>query len=287
MVKTSFFVIIVIILVLTAWLREPWSMLWSLLLSNEIHIPEVLNLLLNIVISAVIAFLLVLFVEWLRGSQIKINAIEPVFSPIELSDKRELNRKLLKIGIEAKANSLGKLLKLPSNVHSFATLTIHISHDQKPSFRAKWDNAPEPWEYDTHLYQELSFKGQSIKNNKRKPEDLQITGILEGEARGYPRMNLLPQALQTENLVPDDVASASILAKVTGDPGFFIYDPEYYFNKSENRCEEKKVYLKVIFKSSLGRWEEYFCATNPSSKLERFNIEKLSKDTYESNTKSC
>lgn len=279
------FTIILFLIIWTSWIHQPWESIGAFILSGEVHIPEVLNLILNIFFSAIVAFLLVVLVEWIRKSRVEIETLEPVFSPIKLPNGKEINRKLLKIRVKVKANSLGKFFKLPANVHAFATLTITINHEQKQSYRAKWDNAPEPWEYDRPIYQELSFNGQYPKN--KKIEYLQLVGVLEGTERGYPRMNLLPQALQTENLVPDDSASASMLAKNDGNAHFSIYDPEYYFDKQENHCTLKKAYLKATFKSSLGRWEEYFAVSNPNSKLDKFEIDKISKQVYEECVSRC
>lgn len=147
----------------------------------------------------------------------------------------------------------------------------------------KWDNAPEPWEYDNPIRQDLLFLGNQFNKGKLIP--IEISGVLSGNSKGYPRMNLLPQVLQTENLVPDDEVAASIFAKQAEDPDFLIYDPEYYFFKPENRCSKKRVYIKVVFKSSLVRKEEYFEVSNPNVKLEDFNLEKISKTDYQSKFK--
>ena len=268
-------VIFILALILSFWTHQPWESLWSLILNDKVHLPEILGLIINISISTITAFFLVELTEWLKGSHIEIERLEPVNSPL----KDGTNRKLLKIKVKAVANRWGKLFRILPNVHAFATLTVYIAHDAKSSYRAKWDNAPEPWEYDTPINQTLNFSGIQIIKKKYIP--IELSGKLTGKAEGYPRINSLPLSLQPENLVPDDVVTASILAKHENKPEFLIYDPEYYFNRLENQCFEKKVYIKVVFKSSLGMWSEFFHIKNPNNKLEKFDIEKISQRLYE------
>jgi len=273
--KKLLFYLLIVLLILSVWKHEPWITVLNWINDSAIHIPDRLSLLL----TAIIAFLLVLLVEWIRGSSIEFYNPDPVSSP--LRDGRD--RKLLKIGVKAKSRPLINFLNLSkllaSHVHAFASLEINITHAPKPSYRAKWDIAPEPIEYPRKSQEEISLHG-NYQEAKKQPKGFELKGRLERENEGFPRLEMLPLAMQPENLLPGDRAAASIVTKHQGERHFWIYDPEYYFGKSENQCSLSKAYLKVVFKSSLGKWEDYFCISNPDSDLKDFNIERISKDTY-------
>src|SRR3989339_552177 len=114
--RIIFLVTLVFLLFISAWIHEPWRYLSSFVIDSEFQIPEILNLILSALISSVTAFLLVLFVEWLKGSKVEIDKLEPVFSPIHVfPGNKEVNRKLLKVGVKVKANQFGKFLKLAAN----------------------------------------------------------------------------------------------------------------------------------------------------------------------------
>lgn len=267
---------------LSLWFHQPWSYIWFNWIGNtNINIPEILNL----ILSALIAFALVLFVEALRWSEVQFYILDPIFVPVGLADGRKINRKLLKIGVKIKHFRLRKIFNfkiIPSNVHSFATLIIHINHPQKSIYHAKWDIAPEPIEY-PHLEQSKIYLKGAYKETQKRQKNFELTGDLNINTLGHPKLEMLSSAMETTNLLPEDVAAASILAKHEGDIDFLIYDPEYYFFRSENRCNKTKVYIKAVFKSSLGRWEAYFQVLNPNSTLPEFKIEKISKQQYDIN----
>lgn len=272
-------IIVIFLLIWSFWTHQPWDYIWMWLSNGSVQVPERLSFLL----SAVIAFLLVLFVEWLRGSSIEFYVPEPVFAPLVKQD-----RKLLKIGVKVKGRLISNLLYiskiLPGNVHAFASLTIYIDHSPKPFYRAKWDIAPEPIEYPHTDQAEIDLHG-SYREDKKTLKNFELTGNLSKKISGHARYELVPSAMQPENLLPGEVAEASIFAKHEGEKHFWIYDPEYYFFLGKNRCDEKKLYIKIVFKSALGRWQDYFCLSNPNSDLNSFNIEELSKDDYESKIK--
>lgn len=271
--------VLFVLIVLSVWFREPWTYLWNWVNNPSIHIADVVSLLL----SALIAFLLVILVEWLKGSSIEIYAIDPAFTQADPSLPR---RKLLKIGIRAKRNFLNKLLHLykvlPDNVHAFASLTVFINHAAKSSYRVKWDIAPEPIEY-PYTEQSVIALRANYSDDKKVSKKITLEGDLQRKVSGHPRYELVPQALQTENILPDDKSTTSLVVKHQGQDEFWIYDPEYYFFRNENRCSQGIVYLRTVFKSSLGKQEEYFRVINQNSQLEGFIIEKISKRTYEYN----
>lgn len=271
----NLFLLIIFLFILSIWFHQPWDYVWAWINDGNITIPDRLELLL----SVIVAFLLVLFVEWLRGSSIEFYIPDPVSAPLSNSQ----DRKLIKVGIKAKNRPLTNFLSLskilPSHAHAFASLTVSITHPPKPSYRAKWDIAPEPIEYEHTEREQITLRG-GYHENKKPLKNFELQGDLTRATSGHPKYEMIPLALHPENLFPGDRAEASIGAKHQGERYFWIFDPEYYFSKPENRCFLTRAYLRVVFKSSLGKWKEFFLISNPSSDLERFEIEKITEDEY-------
>lgn len=273
--------IVYTILFLIAWFHNS---LW-IWITGETQIPDVLNLILNTVFSAILAFILVLFVEWLKGSDIKFVDIEPLYTP-----EPDPKRKFIKIGIVIEERNIirvSTLFKLPPYIHSLAALTITINHLPKPKYRAKWDLAPEPLEYPHLINQVLGFHGEYRKDNKES-KPIEISGSIEGKDLGYARVEMIPMASQSENLGPGNSASTSILVKHKGETGFYIYDPEYYFDEArqtKNYCNFEQVYLRVEATSSLGKTVQYLSVLNPDSNLHNFKVKKITEENYKSKVK--
>ena len=269
--------LILVLILISSWLHYPWAQILSWLNNSNFIIADRLS----IVVSITTSLFLVFIVEWLRGSEIKFYTNE-VSAPFEKQD-----RKLLKIGIKAEAHipsSLLALLKFPVNIHTNSSLTIESDQIPKHSYRAKWDQAPEPVEYPHSENENIVLTGKYSEDNK-KFQDIKLEGKLEKTTSEYSKLEMLPLAMQTENILPGDCAEASIFAKHEGETFFWVFDPEYYFKhyhniENKNKCKGFKIFIKAIFKSSLGKWESYFCIFNQGRNLENFKIEAISKSAY-------
>lgn len=268
---------LVLLILLTVYYWTPIN-IW--LFSNE-GIPARLNLAISALLGGIIGFILVLVIETLKNSAVTFYDVEPV--PVD-------KRKILKIGVRVisvwreKAPLLAKYL--PANVHALATLTVHINSCTKPKYRAKWDNAPEPWSYNFSTTRKITVHGNLTKDNK-KSSPIEFVGNLSEELQGSPRPEMIPFSMQPENLLPGDNAEASIVVKYDGEHGFHIFDPDYYLKdyarEYRNYCNCDKAYLRIVFKSSLGSWENYYFVSNPNTGLTDFTLHPILKEEYQSN----
>lgn len=224
-------------------------------------------------LSSAFSILLVFAVEWGRMSGMRFVKVDPL-----IHDNGHIKRKFLKIGVRIEGRRLGGLL--PPYVHNQATMTAAISNHKKSKYHVKWDFAPEPISYPHGINQTVNVKGEYGNKVKKLVE---FKGAIDGVDNGYARVDMLPLALQSENLLPEDKAEASFLVKHDGEPGFYIYDPEYYFDPSpagKNYCDCKKVYIKLTFRFSLLGKESYYSISNPGTKLEKFVMKEITKEKY-------
>lgn len=224
-----------------------------------------------------IGFILVIIVDFLKSSFPTFHIEKPL---------QKGPRKFLKMAIRvvSPVRDLFKIVKkyIAPSIHSSSTLTIYINHKEKSQYKAKWDEAPEPLEYPHKIIKKVVFSGSYLEQNIQK--NISITGDLSEDQDAYPRLDMIPDSMQTINLIPDDVSTCSILVKHKGETGFYIYDPEYYFEglRQKNYCNYQKVYLLIRFKSSLGYWDDYYLVNNPDSELTNFSTMRISKEEYES-----
>lgn len=191
-------------------------------------------------ISTAFSLLLVFFIEWLRNPEIEIK----IMTASIFDEKRDVQgnllipkRKLLKLHITAIKN-WKFYLPIPKNIHAFSKILIEADFFPKPKYQAKWDSAPEPYDY--------------INN--------------------VPKLEMTPLTMQPENLMIDDSGNAGVAIKHDGHDGFFLFDSDYYVNPQLNYCTSNKLRIKVTFKSSLREVIRYYTLNNPNNKLDDFEL---------------
>lgn len=189
-----------------------------------------------IFISTLISFGLVIFVEWSRNPRVKIVITDSIIV-LPNSKKKLPKRKILKLRVEIQ-KGWRNYLPLPKNIHAFSKVKVGVNWATKEEYQAKWDNAPEPYDY----------------------------------INDVPKLEMAPLAMQPENLMFGDTAEVGIAIKHEGDDHFFFFDSDYYINPQNNVCNLKDAELRVTFKSSLTEKTEIFKLKNPNNKLNGFLI---------------
>lgn len=273
--KLIILLLFVLLMLAFPWFRQLWIIIWVWLNDKTVTTPPRLEVL----FSALIAFFLVFVVEFLRSSKVVLKKSDP------LNVKKDsFERKFLKIEVLVNKrwffdkNDVTSRI-LPPYVHSQSSVLAHINHCPKRKFRVKWDNAPEPIEY-PH-----SFNVECVKNNSEAKNKKNGNVVFKVISDGFPRVEKLPMSMQAENLLPGDKIQAAVLVKHRNESGFYIFDPEYYFDSTpsgKNYCDYKIAYLKLVFRSSLSSDQKYFKILNPGKDLDNFDFKEISKEDYES-----
>jgi len=113
-------------------------------------------------------------------------------------------------------------------------------------FTAKWDTRPEPWDY-----------------NSTPPK---------------PKLELIPFALEPENLLPGDVVEASVVVKHPEEEHFYIFDPNYYlpWARENNIIKHNLIRLRLIFTSSSVVTKKEFVIINEDKTTKKFTMKELS-----------
>lgn len=217
--------------------------LWNWFISTKIgDLPTIL-------LAGIPGLFLVVVVEWLRSPSIRLEIADPVIvDAIRGKNKKVASprRKIVKIRVIIKKD-WRRFLPISKNPHALSKIKVKMNWKTKPEYQAKWDTAPEPWDY----------------------------------LHNVPRPEMAPLAMQADNLMFGDVAEAGIAAKHEGVSGFFLFDSDYYIQDiavKKNYCTKKKVLLKVSFKSSLTKVTENFIIRNPGETIDSFIFEKADKN---------
>ncbi|OGY28920.1 MAG: hypothetical protein A3F33_03245 [Candidatus Woykebacteria bacterium RIFCSPHIGHO2_12_FULL_43_10] len=189
-----------------------------------------------IFISTFLSFGLVIFVEWARNPRISIVIADSIMIPPN-SKKKLPGRKILKLKIKV-LKGWRNYLPLPKNIHAFSKVKVAVNWKNKPEYQAKWDSAPEPYDY----------------------------------INDVPKLEMAPLSMQPENLMFGDEAEVGVAIKHDGDNHYFFFDSDYYVNSQQNVCDLKNAELKVTFKSSLTEKTEIFRLKNLNNKLVGFSI---------------
>lgn len=202
---------------------------------NNFQIPD----LWQIVITTLLALVLIYLIEWLKQPSVKI----------EIDNDQVLNegRKLLKVKVLVSKKGWYRRLFPWTNMASNARLKGNLISTKSgrrvilQSYLVKWDSAPEPWDY---------------KDNT-------------------PRIELVPASASPENLLPGDEATACVAVKHNGEEFFYVFDGNYYVNRSANERSEKEAILQVYFSSSSATKMSEFVIVNSNKNINSFSIKNF------------
>lgn len=190
----------------------------------------------NIFWGGIVAFILVIMVEWLKTPSAKIELF-----PHFVHNKRKFLK--VKITIYIKPWKKWFMWQNPALVGKLKGQIINKTNGKETilkSFTAKWDANPEPLDY--------------------------INGTL--------RVELLPTTSQPQNFLSEDEDSASVIVKHDQDPHFYIYDANYYVDPQKNIINEKDIILRIKFASSSTVAEKDFIVTNSGKTLNSFSMKE-------------
>ncbi|MCL4363745.1 hypothetical protein M1328_00735 [Patescibacteria group bacterium] len=191
-------------------------------------------------LGGIIGFILVFVIEWFRSPDVTLRVAQSVEIEPQNTKKGKIpKRKILKLEVIV-LKGWRAWLPISKNIHAFSKIRVELNWKPKSSYQAKWDNAPEPYDY--------------INN--------------------VPKLEMTPLTMQPENLMFGENAQVGIVIKNDGDDGFYFFDSDYYVNPIHNHCTLKHAKLIITFKSSLTQKVERFIIKNPSKDLDKFVFEK-------------
>lgn len=195
-------------------------------------------------LGGVIGFILVFVIERLRSPKIELEVAKSLEIKERFGEKDGKKyvipkRRILKLEVTV-ISGWRQYLPISKNIHAFSKIKVKLDWRHKSEYQAKWDNAPEPYDY----------------------------------INDVPKLEMTPLTMQPENLMLGDTAQAGIAVKNEGDDGFYFFDADYYVNPQNNYCTKKRAVLRITFKSSLTEKTENFIIKNPNSSIDRFILEK-------------